>query len=56
MKKKAEVTFEDNCRMRFAFYCQKYAEAKFHSEKRHYVEKAYEAIEDWIDHRDIQSL
>jgi hypothetical protein len=56
MKKKAEVTFEDNCRMRFQHHCEKYAEAKFHAEKRHYMEKAYDAIEDFLDYVGIQSL
>lgn len=48
--------FEAECRKRFQLYCECYRAAAYHSLKRKYVEKAYEAIEDYLDHRDIQSL
>ena len=48
--------FEAECRKRFQLYCECYRAAAYHSLKRHYVEKAYEVIEVYLDHRDIQSL
>lgn len=55
-RKPAEPDFEAECRSRFNLYCELYAEAKFHSLKKKYAAKAYEAIEDYLDHRDIQAL
>jgi len=44
------------CRSKFLLYCQLYREAKFHSLKRQYAEKAYEQVEIYLDWRDVQSL
>lgn len=53
---KSEPDFEAECRSRFNLYCELYRAAKYHSKKKEYVAKAYDAIEDYLDHRDIQSL
>lgn len=47
---------ETECRARFQRFCELYAEAAYHSMKAHYVKKAYEQIEIYLDHRDIQNL
>ena len=52
----SDTDFEADCRMKFEHYCRCYAVVSYHSEKRMYMEKAYEVIEAWLDHRDIQSL
>lgn len=56
VRKTREPDFEAECRARFRLYCELYREAKFHSLKKQYAAKAYDAIEDYLDHRDIQSL
>lgn len=48
--------FEAECRAKFKVYCECYKAAAYHSLKRLYVEKAYEAIEFCLAYRDIQSL
>lgn len=55
MKKNAD-DLEAECRARFLHYCAMYREAKFHSLKRTYAEKAYEQIDVYLDLRDVQSL
>jgi hypothetical protein len=56
MRKKSEPDLAAECRARFLHYCLMYHEAKFHKDKRHYVEKAYEQIDIFLDLRDVQSL
>lgn len=51
-----DVDFEADCRSKFLRFCQRYAEAKYHADKRHYLEKAYLVIDAYLDWRDVQSL
>lgn len=56
MHQPIEPSFESDCRRKFSIYCGLYAAASYHSEKRHYAEKAYEVIEAWLDYQDVQAL
>jgi len=56
VKKKTEGDLAAECRSKFLLYCQLYREAKFHSLKRQYAEKAYEQVEIYLDWRDVQGL
>ena len=53
---KKDDDFEAEGGRRFALDCELYKAAAYHLLKRQYVAKAYDAIEDYLDHRDIQSL
>lgn len=48
--------FENECRLKFEHFCRCYATVQYHSEKRYYVNKAYEVIDAFLDWRDVQSL
>lgn len=52
---KAE-SFENECRQRFLGFCILYKMASYHSEKRKYVEAAYDQVDVFLDWRDLQSL
>jgi hypothetical protein len=52
----ADVDFEGHCRWRFKLYCDCYAQARYHSLKKKYMEKAYAAIDDYLTFKEIQDL
>lgn len=54
MRKKPEADLAAECRAKFLYFCEQYRMAKFHSLKRHYVEKAYEQVDIYLDLRDIE--
>lgn len=51
-----EPDLEAECRERFNKCCESYREAKFHAEKKHWLEMAYLQVDVYRDHRDIQGL
>jgi hypothetical protein len=54
--KKTDDDLAAECREKFLHYCAMRHEAKFHKDKRHYAEKAYEQVDIYLDLRDVQSL
>lgn len=51
-----EVSFEEECRLRFLSYCDLYHRAPFHVQKRRYIEAAYAQVDAYLDWRDVQGL
>lgn len=48
--------FEAECRRKFKNYCEQYQATPYHSLKKQYAKKAYEAIDSFLDWREIQEL